>query len=66
MKYWYSVDHDAFYPVGCASIVAAEDEQLARILLTNALIKAGLNPDQGFTLTELKPGEAKVLVNGDY
>lgn len=65
MKFWYSTDHDNHY-VGVAPVVAAEDEQLARQLLNPELKKRGLDPDKGFTLHELKPGEAKVLQDGDY
>jgi hypothetical protein len=37
-------DHDAVWPVGCASVVIAETEKEARELLDKALVDDGLAP----------------------
>ena len=60
MKIYYSTDHDSHHPVGCASVVMAENEQVAWILLAAELEKRGLDPEKDFTLRELQPGTAIV------
>ena len=67
MRLWTCVDHDSFW-IGGASIVLAENEELAKELMRQALVVSGLNPDEPFTLIEVdtaKP-QAIVLKNGDY
>ena len=61
-------DHDSHYPVGCASVVVAENEEQARELLDAQLVANGLKPHKlaPYTLREVKAGEAVVLANGVY
>lgn len=61
-------DHDGHYPVGVCSIVVANSETEARILLKVALHEAGLDENEPFTLQVIdatKP-RATILLNGDY
>lgn len=68
MKVWTCTDHDTMYPVGGASVVIAENESEARLLLDKELRENGCNPDKGYTLQEvdLSKAQAIVLNNGDY
>lgn len=61
-------DHDSHFPVGCASVVVAEDEDQARKLLDIQLIANGLKPFElkPYTFQTITRGEAVILVNGDY
>ena len=66
---WTCNDHATIWPVGGASIVIAENEEEARILLDKALDKAGIHETNGsYTLVEVSMDEpiAIVLCNGDY
>ncbi len=68
MAVYISTDHAGFYPVGTASVVVAESEREARLMLMAALFSAGLDGKEPFTLQEIditKPG-ATILRNGDY
>lgn len=67
-RLWVCTDHAAHYPVGCASIVMANSENDARVLLKAALKESGLNPEEGFTLVELNISMpfARVLCDGNY
>lgn len=67
-RLWICTDHDAFWPVGSASIVMANDEAEARKYLDQALREGGLDPSKGYTLLELNISMpfARVLCNGDY
>jgi len=68
MKLFSCVDHDEHYSVGVASVVVAEDEAQARVLLDEALTAAGLNPNEPYTLNEipLDQPSAHVLHDGNY
>jgi ABC-type nitrate/sulfonate/bicarbonate transport system substrate-binding protein len=67
MHLWVCTDHDCHWPVGCASIVLAEDEQMARVLLDAALVQHGLKPNN-YTLTEVPLDQARAVVlnDGEY
>lgn len=67
MNVYTCADHDGHWPVGACSVVVAADENEARRLLKEALMKEGLDA-KGFTLTPLDLSEAKatILLNGDY
>ena len=68
MKLWTCTDHDSVYPIGVASIVLAEDKEQARRLLARRLRANGLNPDKGFTLTEIHMDQPRAIVlrDGNY
>lgn len=70
VKVFTCIDHDLHYPVGCASVVVAEDEPSARFLLDDALVERGLKPfsRSPYTLVELNTSEqrAVVLADGNY
>lgn len=70
MKLFVCTDHDSHWPVGCASIVFAENETRARELLNMHLVAAGLKPfeEQNYTLEERPTdGEwAEILHDGNY
>lgn len=68
MTTYASDDHDSHYPVGCASVVIAENQAQARELLDAALVAQGLKPwsERPYRLFEIKPGTAVVLANGNY
>lgn len=61
-------DHDGFYPVGVASVVVAETEEIARDLLKTELKEHGLDYHKPFTLRRINTAHPKafVLLNGDY
>lgn len=67
MRLWTSTDHDCHYPVGCASIVLAEDETEARRLLDEALTAHGLKGGDTapYTLTEIPLDQARAVVLND-
>lgn len=67
MKVYICTDHDTFYSVGGCSIVVAKDEEEAKKLLTDALLKRGLDPTL-FTLRRIKHtmAGAEILLDGDY
>lgn len=70
MRLFTCTDHDLHYPVGCASIVIADNEAHAIELLDAALIGKGLKPfsQEPYTLIEIdlsKP-QAVILRDGDY
>lgn len=70
MKLFSCVDHDAFWPVGVASVVVAPSKRRARVLLDRALIERGLRPgkEYPYTLDEisLEREDAYILDDGDY
>ncbi len=68
MDVFVSTDHDGHYPVGVASVVVAEDEERARLLLNEELKAHGLSPAVKYTLRRLNTGaeRAFVLLDGDY
>lgn len=70
MRLWASTDHHCHWPVGCASIVLAHDEDEARALLDAALIEHGLEPGSRspYTLTEIPMDQARAVVlnDGEY
>jgi hypothetical protein len=69
LRLWTCTDHDTHWPVGGASIVVAENENMARSLLIEALAARGIKQPEGdFTLTEvpLQEPKAVVLNDGDY
>lgn len=70
MRLFVCTDHDLHYPVGCASVVLAEDEEQARDLLDAQLRKHGLkgHADEPYTLQELdlSTPQAVVLNDGEY
>jgi hypothetical protein len=68
MKVFICIDHDGHWPVGVASVVAAQDEEQARELLAAELRTFGLKPERGFTLQalDLSAPRARVLNDGDY
>lgn len=68
MKLWTCTDHDTAWPVGGASIVIAETETEARLLLDAALATESLDANKSYTLVEvdLTKAQAIVLNNGEY
>jgi hypothetical protein len=70
MKLFTCIDHDHVYPVGVASIVVAESEAQARVLLDAALVDRRLEPhaNKPYTLVEttLDTPAAYILRDGDY
>lgn len=74
LKLFTCLDHGQHYPVGSCSIVVAENEAAARVLLNQQLIEHGLQPDvnysgdQPYTLQEvdLNQAQAIVLNDGNY
>lgn len=67
LKLFTCDDHACFYPVGVASIVLAADEDDARRLLNNALVKKRLTPGD-YTLVEvdMTVSQAIILQDGEY
>lgn len=67
MRLFVCTDHASHYPVGCASVVVAEDEASARELLDAALREHRLEPDD-YTLGEVATDTptALVLNDGNY
>lgn len=67
LKLYKCTDHDNFWPVGCASIVLAHDEDEARGLLREALNDHGLNGDEPFTLDVVRMyPRTMILWDGNY
>ena len=67
----YTCDnHSQHYPVGCASIVVAEDEEQAHTLLDDELKSDGLEPYEiePYTLVKVDVDipKATILVDGNY
>jgi hypothetical protein len=70
MNIYVTTDHDSHYPVGCCSVVVAESEHVAKLLLDEELVEHGLKPStqKPYTLRKInseKP-RAFVLLDGDY
>ncbi|MFD2116352.1 hypothetical protein ACFSTH_08295 [Paenibacillus yanchengensis] len=67
MKVFTCNDHRGHYPVGAASVIIAEDEQQARLLLSDELVQNGLD-DKYFTLQEIDSSfpKATILLDGQY
>ena len=70
MKVYVVTDHDLHYPLGCASIVVADNQVHAIILLDEELISRGLKPHvhHGYTLEEVDThlARAVILSDGNY
>jgi len=64
MRLWVCTDHSCHWPVGCASIVLADEEDEARRLLDAALIEHDLVPNK-YTLTEVPLNQARAVVLND-
>lgn len=67
MKVFTCTDHDVHYPVGGASVVVAESEVQAYVLLRDALKRRRLKDDK-FTLQELDTEvlSVHILCDGEY
>ena len=67
-RLWICIDHATHYPVGGASIVMADNEIDARLLLKSALRESSLDDTKPFTLIELNISVpfARVLCDGNY
>lgn len=63
---YVSTDHDVHWPVGGASVVVAKNPVEARGLLDAELTAHGLNPNEPYTLVELRGPVAMVLNDGQY
>ena len=63
-------NHDSHYPVGCASVVVAQDLAEARELLDKQLISCGLRPykNKPYDLIKvcLEAPAATILCDGNY
>lgn len=69
VKLFTCTDHDGHWPVGVASIVLADNEMQAGMMLAHELLKKGLDPVKpAFTLTEVDMSQpcAIILNDGDY
>ena len=68
IKVYTCIDHEGHWPVGVASVVVAEDEGQARILLDAELVEQGLLAKESYTLQEMDLGQAQVVIlaDGDY
>jgi hypothetical protein len=70
MRVFVCTDHDLHYPVGCASIVVAETEDIAQSLLDDQLKQRGLKPrsQEFYTLQEINIKEEKAIIlqDGEY
>lgn len=70
MKVYTVTNHDLHYPVGCASIVVADNQVHAIILLDEELTARGLKPyiHHNYTLEEVNIHLAKavILSDGNY
>lgn len=62
MKLFTCDDHDTHWPVGGASVVIAENAEIARELLRGALAAQGLNPAYPFTLVEVDLSTPQAIV----
>jgi hypothetical protein len=67
MPVFVCTDHDGHW-VGVASVIVAESEDEARLLLTAELKTHGLDGGKPFTLRRINTVEPRafVLQNGDY
>jgi hypothetical protein len=67
MNVYTCTDHDGHW-VGVASVIVAEDEEDARVLLIKELRSHGLDEAKPFTLQKINTNDprAYVLQNGDY
>jgi hypothetical protein len=69
-RVWTVTDHDGHWPVGVASVVVADSEERARMVLDGQLEADGLRPfaQAPYTLIEvpLDREHAVVLCNGEY
>lgn len=67
MRVFTCTDHDNHW-VGVASVVVAEDEDAARIMLAAEIATHGLDGSKPFTLQELDTNfpHAMILQDGDY
>lgn len=70
MRVFTCIDHDSHWPVGCSSVIAANDETEATRLLDDELKKCGLRTSAAapYTLIELSldAPKAVVLNDGEY
>ena len=70
MKVYICTNHDSHYPVGCASVIVAENKTQARKLLDNALAEDGLKTSVAYdyTLTELPTNTKRAIIlnNREY
>lgn len=70
MKLFVCTNYDGFYPVGVASVVVAEDEEHALLLLDSVLVEAGLQPSHHtpYRLEEVSTDRpiAIILNDGNY
>lgn len=64
MRVYVCIDHNVHNPVGGASVVIAENEQQARLLLREELIRNGLDDDD-FTLQEVDSSSPKAIILDD-
>ena len=66
MRVFTCTDHAGYWPVGACSVVIAPDEESARALLLDELIKRKLDKC-AFTLQEIPMiAAAHVLLDGNY
>lgn len=66
MRVFTCTDHAGYWPVGACSVIVAPDEEAARALLLDELVKRNLNKG-AFTLREIPMiAAAHVLLDGDY
>jgi len=70
MKLFTCTNHDGHWPVGVASVILANDEKEARLLLDKALVEHGLrgSSQKLYTLLEVKLDKplAIILCDGNY
>ncbi len=70
IRLFVCTDHDMHWPVGAASVVLAQDEEQARVLLDSELVSRGLKPyaKKPYQLREIPLDQlmAEVLVDGNY
>jgi hypothetical protein len=68
LRVWTCIDHEYFFPFGCASVVVAETEDQARDLLWAELATQGLTSRAPFTLQplDIERPNAVLLCDGDY
>jgi hypothetical protein len=68
MNIYICQDHEGHYPVGVCSVIVAEDEDMARLLLQAELREHGLRKEEPFTLRRINTDKPKafVILDGDY
>lgn len=68
MKIFTCNDHEGHYPVGVASIIVADHEKEARLMLIEKLADIGIKADNDFSLVELDVSkkQVSVLCDGNY